>query len=1325
MANSTSSAALPEGRHVTAHNMGSTASLNLLSHNNTDSTTEADGGATVGSGGTGVGVGVAVNVANVTNEAYIGAGAVVSADGVSVKATMAEREVKFTAANIPVVDTAKDTLFVGLDSGLKTGDKRLYFYDPLSGATGINGLTLGNTYFVRVEAGGKIKLYDSYDHAKAGGKTGLADLKSAGSGSQSLVWFLDIDHPSLPSGNVDFEAGSDHRVVDLAEGANLDTGDAVHYSDGGGSPTMGLNTTDTYYVINLDNKHYELAASRQDALDGKAITLTDAGNTNQKFVESTDSFRAEGRSGAGGGDIGVAGSVGINIAHVHTRAIIGYDADPVEGSPNLTPTELTLTGGDVDLEAESVTDNFVDASPTQSSKGASGSSVGVGASFALNIALNDTIAEIENGETLSGSTGHFIVTADSDNTAITTAENGASGGGTQIGAGVAIAVVENTTRARIGSGAGGTITLGGELKAEATHADTVHTATKGEAAGDGTAVGASVALNIVTDDTLASVARSFSGATDITVASTSRMDTAVEARGSASGASTKKEGDAGESGGEDSRNSEQETNHQADVATQRAGTSNKPASNAQSSGVSQANSNSNTQSGNSASSGGTSVAASVAVNYMNVHNTAEVTGGVSITGSGSAEVIADSDADGSAQGLSTSTNTKANTGVAAAVGVNIALVHNTATVDDGVTLQGGDVAVKAEMVSGETNTFVVRALSGGVAKNTAIGGSVALNVLDVETDAQIGASAHVTATTGDLDVAAESHNEIQNISGGAALSTSGGTGVGVAVSINIVSGLDTNASVGHDAVLNATNGSVHITADASLVPKTETLPVIGSVGITSFAAGVAASKGGAAIGGSSSVDVYLIDTHAYVEHDATITAHDDIMVSATDSLTLLSAAGGIGASSGSAGVGIGLDVGVIIRHTTAHVDEGATLTATNGNLTLEAQSNDDITSIAATFGVSTSSAGVAASVGVMVLTTETRAYTEDKDGGDAVHLTAGGDVSVTAQGDLDALMIGGSVGAGSSAGVGVANTTLVHTDTVEARIGAESVVHSAGSTGVTVSAMSEENIIALTAAGGAASTAGVAVAPTILVLSEDTTASIGAGATANAETLSHTPGDSSLAVTASDTTSIVSVAGSVGVGGTAGVAAGVDVLSLIKHTNAFMDSGVTSHVDGDITVSATSHEEITSVAAGIAVGGTAGVGVNAGVHVLNITTRAFIGDDPDESVARRRGRRACTRHCGRHRRRPDRARQGRRYRCGGWHRRRRCGGHGHRGHQAHPGVHRRWRFGHRRRPDQRCTGERGRLHARLRGRRTKDPVSFDPSVGNVNTANDTIHVAAA
>jgi len=205
------------------------------------------------------------------------------------------------------------------------------------------------------------------------------------------------------------------------------------------------------------------------------------------------------------------------------------------------------------------------------------------------------------------------------------------------------------------------------------------------------------------------------------------------------------------------------------------------------------------------------------------------------------------------------------------------------------------------MVSGEKNTFVARALSGGVAKNTAVGGSVALNYIDVETTASIGANAHVSSTSGDIDVAAESRNEIQNVSGGAALSTSNGTGVGVAVSINILNKLDTEANVGHGAVVTATGGSV----TSRRTPRSSPRPnaaIIGNVKITSFAAGVAASSGGAAIGGSSSIDVYFVDTHAFVEHDAHITADQGVTVSAQDAITLFSAAGGIGASSGSAGV---------------------------------------------------------------------------------------------------------------------------------------------------------------------------------------------------------------------------------------------------------------------------------------------------------------------------------------------------------------------------------------------------------------------------------------
>src|SRR5439155_18609836 len=132
---------------------------------------------------------------------------------------------------------------------------------------------------------------------------------------------------------------------------------------------------------------------------------------------------------------------------------------------------------------------------------------------------------------------------------------------------------------------------------------------------------------------------------------------------------------------------------------------------------------------------------------------------------------------------------------------------------------------------------------------------------------------------------------------------------------------------------------------------------------------------------------------------------------------------------------------------------------TSGNIGVHAASDDNITSIAGSFGLSTSSAGVAGSISVQVLTTETRAYTEDATTlTDRVSLTAGGDVSITANGDLHALMIGGAIGGGSSAGVGVANTTLVHNDTVEGRIGNPSSVTSAGTAAVAVSAPSAGDI---------------------------------------------------------------------------------------------------------------------------------------------------------------------------------------------------------------------------------------------------------------------------
>ncbi len=71
---------------------------------------------------------------------------------------------------------------------------------------------------------------------------------------------------------------------------------------------------------------------------------------------------------------------------------------------------------------------------------------------------------------------------------------------------------------------------------------------------------------------------------------------------------------------------------------------------------------------------------------------------------------------------------------------------------------------------------------------------------------------------------------------------------------------------------------------------------------------------------------------------------------------------------------------------------------------------------------------------------------------------------------------------------------------------------------------------------------------------------------------------------------------------------------LTKDTEAWIaNANVTA--DGDVTVQATSSEKVTSISASVALGGEAGIAGSAGVSLIDVTTRAFIGKDPDNSTA--------------------------------------------------------------------------------------------------------------
>src|SRR5207244_111351 len=158
-----------------------------------------------------------------------------------------------------------------------------------------------------------------------------------------------------------------------------------------------------------------------------------------------------------------------------------------------------------------------------------------------------------------------------------------------------------------------------------------------------------------------------------------------------------------------------------------------------------------------------------------------------------------------------------------------------------------------------------------------------------------------------------------------------------------------------------------------------------------------------------------------------------------------------------------------------------------GFVHITAETPATMLSVAATLGVA-DDAGIAVSAAIADIHSDTRAYIDDP-----TMVAAGGAITISAQSPFKTTMVAGSVGGAGTAGIGAANTTLVHTATTEAFIGAGAQV-SAGDTGVSIIARASEDIVSIAAGIGVGGTAGVAGSAAVNVLNETTKAYVGAGA---------------------------------------------------------------------------------------------------------------------------------------------------------------------------------------------------------------------------------------
>ncbi|UUZ48810.1 hypothetical protein LP420_40180 [Massilia sp. B-10] len=103
------------------------------------------------------------------------------------------RTVHFDPTAGSVVDAAAETIDLGAYHGYSTGDEVTYRMDP--GGSVVNGLTDGQKYFLRI-SGDKASMYDTEDHANAGGATGRVDLVAAPAATGTAHGFEESGGPT-------------------------------------------------------------------------------------------------------------------------------------------------------------------------------------------------------------------------------------------------------------------------------------------------------------------------------------------------------------------------------------------------------------------------------------------------------------------------------------------------------------------------------------------------------------------------------------------------------------------------------------------------------------------------------------------------------------------------------------------------------------------------------------------------------------------------------------------------------------------------------------------------------------------------------------------------------------------------------------------------------------------------------------------------------------------------------------------------------------------------------------------------------------------------
>lgn len=495
------------------------------------------------------------------------------------------------------------------------------------------------------------------------------------------------------------------------------------------------------------------------------------------------------------------------------------------------------------------------------------------------------------------------------------------------------------------------------------------------------------------------------------------------------------------------------------------------------------------------------------------------------------------------------------------------------------------LTVEADNAAKITN---IVASGSGASKGSAVAGQISLNWVDNETDAHVkgGSLKAGKATT----ISAKDQGTIDSYTGAVAVS-GGRAAVGASIAANLIKGKTTSSL--EDTTVNS-GGALSVTAD-------ETSQIQSIV-----AAGAGSSKLAAAFAASGNWIHTKTDAHISNANDMKTGA---LSVLAKNGSNATLGVGSAAAGGNSAGASIAVMVNQSAVSASLTGDEAKEKTITADGITVQAdnayngaasdtESNETAKTVAVGFAGGTSQFAGSGSVTVNVIN-----QTTDATVGKGVYDAGKKAVKVEATSAAKLFGLAGGVSLSAGSGLGAAVDVQTYKGHTYAGIADGASLKNASF--VTVNADSKEHLtsVAATLAGGAGTFAGAGAAGAHSV-STDTKAYVGQSEVTDA-------GD--VSVTAKDETELNTIAGSGAASGNTGVGLTAAVEVVNKKASAIV--GDNAKVTGrSLTVKAENTSSSVTSAAGLGVGGTAGFAGAASETFVNQETDAHVGKNANVTV---------------------------------------------------------------------------------------------------------------